>query len=113
MNNTVFIASIACMITAFIVWVIMRFQMHVWKQQSAINQSNSDAWQKVAEQQQQTAKNFFNACRLIQLHKTGRIIVLTFARGENTFTVDFVSVLSFDAVTVCELAGLDEGINVQ
>lgn len=55
---------------------------------------------------QSTARAFLDACRLIAIHRNGRMNVFTFARGQTTFMIETFGVMSDEPDVWREQAGL-------
>ena len=47
-----------------------------------------------------------NACRLLSIHRNGRLNVFTFARGDETFTIETMGLLSDNIDEWRKVAGL-------
>ena len=50
--------------------------------------------------------NFLNACRLLAIHRNGRVNVFTFARGDQIFTIETMGLLSDNVDEWRNVAGL-------
>lgn len=61
----------------------------------------------LAEAGQSTAKDFLNACRLIAIHRSGRMNHFTFVRGNETFTIQTMGLMSDVPDVWRKWAGLD------
>lgn len=51
-------------------------------------QSTRNEWEKIATERHAVAHNYLNACRLIAIHRNGRMNVFTFARGDKIFSIE-------------------------
>jgi hypothetical protein len=54
------------------------------------------------------ADDFLSSCRLLSIHRNGRLNVFTFARGDQVFTVETMGLLSDNPDEWRKLAGLTQ-----
>lgn len=59
-------------------------------------------------QAQDVSREFLNACRLLSIHRNGRVNVFTFARGDQIFTVETMGLLSDNPDEWRTMAGLTQ-----
>lgn len=67
-----------------------------------------NAWEAEFKRVQGISHNFVNSCRLISIHRSGRTNHFTFARGDKTFSIETVGLLSDDPRAWREQAGLEQ-----
>lgn len=53
-----------------------------------------DTWKALVDQRANTAQQFLNSCRLIDIKRDTRFNYFTFARGNDVFTIETMGILS-------------------
>lgn len=66
----------------------------------------SELWETEFAKISGISHNFLNACRLLSIHRNGRVNIFTFARHEQIFTIETMGLLSDQPDEWRRLAGL-------
>ena len=69
---------------------------------------NIDEWEAELIRLKGASHNFLTSCRLIAIHRSGRLNVFTFARDNKIFMIETMGMLSDTPQTWREQAGLIE-----
>lgn len=72
------------------------------------NRACCDAREAELSRIQGISHNFLAACRLIAIHRNGRMNVWTFSRGDQMFTIETMGVYADNPAEWRQLAGLDQ-----
>lgn len=64
------------------------------------------AWEAELVKVQGVSHNFLHACRLLSIHRNGRVNLFTFSRSDEIFTIETMGLLSDDPDEWRRLAGL-------
>lgn len=73
-----------------------------------INASEVERLQSNGLQARNVANEFLTSCRLLSIHRNGRLNVFTFARGDQIFTVETMGLLSDNPDEWRTMAGLTQ-----
>jgi ABC-type multidrug transport system fused ATPase/permease subunit len=79
-----------------------------WIRRAKWAEHEAATWKALVDQRANTANNFYQACRLISIHRQDRMNLFTFARGDEMFTIETVGMLSDDPDEWRRLAGLTD-----
>lgn len=65
-----------------------------YRQRALIAEQQVQFWKELVEQRANVANEFMQACRLISIDRNLRFNYFTFARGNETFTIETMGLLS-------------------
>lgn len=100
---TGFAIIIATLATSTVYWFVATRH---WMKRAIIAEDQRAEWEQEFSKLRGISHNFLTSCRLIAIHRNGRVNVFTFARGDKNFTIETMGMLSDLPQTWRELAGL-------
>jgi hypothetical protein len=101
----ILIALLAGILIAFALAI---FDARYYRLIARVNASEVERLQIQGSQARDVANQFLTSCRLLSIHRNGRLNVFTFARGDQIFTVETMGLLSDNPDEWRTMAGLTQ-----
>lgn len=100
-------ALTVCFVIAILFNVYWIRRARYWMKRAETLGNNCEAWEAEISRISGISHNFLNACRLIAIHRNGRVNEFTFARHDKMFMIETMGILSDRPDEWRKQAGID------